>query len=227
MANAVTLMILCSLCWRQLGLHVQWLDAQGAASSDKDSEGQQEQSSESGAERQPGIEGGCRQGSLPRSAPKPQPVTKQTARMQVYQPQLSARLSLLRSPVCHAQLHTPDTGSSTSRRSHVTRSSSGVLQREGRILDTARDWRSGQSLELQPQPEYFGGGGGGGGRVGVGHSRDGGSEDGDSGGLSLPWNPLQMCAPVPNNPNALDIESVRCGTRSFISRTCICIDCGT
>lgn len=116
--------------------------------------------------------------------------------MQVYQPQLSARLGLLRAPVCHAQLHTLEPGPSNARRSHVTRSSSGVLQREGSILDTARDWRSGQSLQLEPQPEYFGGGGGGGGRVGVGHSRDGGSEDGDSGGLSLPWNPLQMCVPV-------------------------------
>ena len=45
--------------------------------------------------------------------------------------------------------------------------------------------------------------------MGVGHSRDGGSEDGDSGGLSLPWNPLQMYVSMLDNSTAVNIESVR------------------
>lgn len=114
--------------------------------------------------------------------------------MQAFQPQLSARLSLLRSPVCNAQPLLPDVGPTAPRRraSHVAGSSSGVLHREGGVLDTGRSWGSGQPPQPETQPDFYGGGGGGGSRVGVGHSRDGGGEDGDSGGLSIPWNPFLM-----------------------------------
>lgn len=114
--------------------------------------------------------------------------------MQAFQPQLLAGLSSLRSPICHSQPHLPNVGPTASRRraSHVTGSSSGVLQREESFLDTGRSWTSSQPAQPEAEPDFYGGGGGGGSRVGVGHSRDGGGDDGEAGGLRLPWNPFLL-----------------------------------
>lgn len=112
--------------------------------------------------------------------------------MQGFQPQRLARLILLRSPICQAH-PLPGGGSAgvPRRASHVASSSSGVLQRDESILETGRSWQTRQPVQPEPETASYGGGGGGGRRAGVGHSRDGG-DDGESGGLSLPWNPFLM-----------------------------------
>ena len=76
--------------------------------------------------------------------------------MQAFQPQLLAGLSSLRSPICHSQPHLPNVGPTASRRraSHVTGSSSGVLQREESFLDTGRSWTSSQPAQPEAELDF-------------------------------------------------------------------------